>query len=100
MINNENLNIDSSKFEDVDEGFLSDSTFAAAPGDEHLKFQADSADSGIKNNKERLEKLAKVKLHTEKTIGAYLEDMVAIDPDHEFIHYADRNLSWSYGEFS
>lgn len=38
-------------------------------------------------------------LHSEKTIGDYFKDQVAIDPDHEFIVYPDRQLRWTYGEF-
>ena len=40
------------------------------------------------------------KLHSEKTIGRYFRDQVAIDPDHEFIVYPDRDLRWTYGEFN
>ncbi len=39
-------------------------------------------------------------LHTEETIGAYFERMVAVDPDHDFVIYPDRDLRWSYGEFN
>ena len=38
-------------------------------------------------------------LHTEETIGAYFERMVAADPDHDFVVYPDRALRWSYREF-
>lgn len=38
-------------------------------------------------------------LHSEKTIGAYFRDQVAIDPDHEFVVYPDRALRWTYKEF-
>jgi fatty-acyl-CoA synthase len=38
-------------------------------------------------------------LHTELTIGAYFQNQVAIDPDHEFIVYPDRDLRWTYQEF-
>ena len=34
-------------------------------------------------------------LHSELTIGAYLKQQVAIDPDHEFVVYPDRDLRWS-----
>lgn len=39
------------------------------------------------------------RLHSEKTIGAYLKDQVAVDPDHEFVVYPDRSLRWSYKDF-
>ena len=39
------------------------------------------------------------KLHSEKTIGQYFRDQVAIDPDHEFVVYPDRDLRWTYKEF-
>ncbi|MBQ9955732.1 MAG: AMP-binding protein [Eggerthellaceae bacterium] len=38
-------------------------------------------------------------LHSEKTIGRYFRDMVAIDPDHEFVVYPDRDLRWTYKDF-
>ena len=38
-------------------------------------------------------------LHSEKTIGAYFRDQVAVDPDHEFVTYPDRMLRWTYKEF-
>ncbi|MCL2889142.1 MAG: AMP-binding protein, partial [Eggerthellaceae bacterium] len=38
-------------------------------------------------------------LHSEKTIGGYFTDQVAIDPDHEFVVYPDRALRWSYKDF-
>ncbi|MBR3690115.1 MAG: AMP-binding protein, partial [Eggerthellaceae bacterium] len=38
-------------------------------------------------------------LHSEKTIGRYFRDQVAIDPDHEFVIYPDRDLRWSYKDF-
>ena len=31
-------------------------------------------------------------LHSELAIGAYLKQQVAIDPDHEFVVYPDRDL--------
>ena len=31
-------------------------------------------------------------LHSEETIGAYFRRMVAIDPDHRFVAYPDRDL--------
>ena len=34
-------------------------------------------------------------LHSELTIGAYLKQQVAIDPDHEFVVYPDRDLRWT-----
>jgi fatty-acyl-CoA synthase len=39
------------------------------------------------------------KLFTEKTIGEFMKDLVATQPDHPFIMYPDRNLCWSYKEF-
>ena len=39
------------------------------------------------------------KLHSELTIGQYFKNQVAIDPDHEFVVYPDRGLSWTYGQF-
>lgn len=38
-------------------------------------------------------------LHSELTIGAYLKQQVAIDPDHEFVVYPDRDLRWTYKDF-
>jgi len=38
-------------------------------------------------------------LHSELTIGEYFRNQVAVDPDHEFIVYPDRQLRWTYGEF-
>lgn len=38
--------------------------------------------------------------YTKKTIGAYLEEQVKRLPDHEFIVYPDRDLSWSYSTFN
>ena len=38
-------------------------------------------------------------LHSELTIGEYFSNQVAIDPDHEFIVYPDRNLRWTYRDF-
>lgn len=38
-------------------------------------------------------------LHTELTIGDYFRNQVAIDPDHEFIVYPDRQLRWTYRDF-
>ena len=38
-------------------------------------------------------------LHSEKTIGRYFRDMAAVDPDHEFVVYPDRDLRWTYGDF-
>ncbi len=35
----------------------------------------------------------------EDTIGEYFEKQVAVDPDHEFIVYPDRNLRFTYGQF-
>ena len=36
----------------------------------------------------------------EDTIGEYFEKQVAIDPDHEFVVYPDRNLRFTYGQFN
>ncbi|MCI2242019.1 AMP-binding protein [Adlercreutzia faecimuris] len=38
-------------------------------------------------------------LHSELTIGAYLKQQVAVDPDHEFVVYPDRDLRWTYRDF-
>ncbi|WP_229066443.1 AMP-binding protein [Eggerthella lenta] len=38
-------------------------------------------------------------LHSEKTVGRYFRDQVAVDPDHEFVVYPDRALRWTYKEF-
>ncbi len=38
-------------------------------------------------------------LHSEKTIGRYFRDQVAIEPDHEFVVYPDRDLRWTYKDF-
>ena len=38
-------------------------------------------------------------LHSEKTIGRYLRDMVELEPDHEFVVYPDRDLRWTYRDF-
>ncbi|NTU71821.1 MAG: AMP-binding protein [Coriobacteriia bacterium] len=41
-----------------------------------------------------------ITLHTEKTIGAYFEDMVARRGDADFIVYPDRDLRWSWKQFN
>ena len=38
-------------------------------------------------------------LHSELTIGAYFQQQVAADPNHEFIVYPDRDLRWTYRDF-
>ena len=38
--------------------------------------------------------------YTKKTIGAYFEEQVKRLPDHDFIVYPDRNLSWTYSAFN
>lgn len=38
-------------------------------------------------------------LHSELTIGDYFRQQVAIDPDHEFVVYPDRDLRWTYKDF-
>jgi fatty-acyl-CoA synthase len=38
--------------------------------------------------------------YTKKTIGAYLEEQVKRLPDHEFVVYPDRDLSWTYSSFN
>ena len=38
-------------------------------------------------------------LHSELTLGAYLKEQVAKDPDHEFVVYPDRDLRWTYRDF-
>jgi fatty-acyl-CoA synthase len=38
-------------------------------------------------------------LHTELTIGDYFRRQVAVEPDHEFIVYPDRDLRWTYRDF-
>ncbi|MEG1516812.1 MAG: AMP-binding protein [Raoultibacter sp.] len=38
-------------------------------------------------------------LHSELTIGRYFRNQVAIDPDHEFVVYPDRDLRWTYKDF-
>ena len=38
-------------------------------------------------------------LHSELAIGKYFHNQVAVDPDHEFIIYPDRNLRWTYRDF-
>jgi len=40
-----------------------------------------------------------VALHTEDTIGAYFERIVAADPEREFVVYPDRDLRWTYAQF-
>ncbi len=37
---------------------------------------------------------------TEQTIGEFFEQVVASQPDHDFIVYPDRDLRWTYGEFN
>ena len=37
--------------------------------------------------------------HTEQTIGAYFEQVVAADPGREFVVFSDRDLRWTYAEF-
>lgn len=39
------------------------------------------------------------KLFTEKSLGAFFEEQVAKQPDHEFMIYPDRNLRFTYKEF-
>jgi len=36
----------------------------------------------------------------EDSLGVYSEKQVAVDPDHEFIVYPDRNLRFTYGQFN
>jgi len=36
----------------------------------------------------------------EDTIGEYFEKQVAVDPDHEFMVYPDRDLRFTYGQFN
>lgn len=36
----------------------------------------------------------------EESLGKYFEKQVALDPDHEFIIYPDRNLRFTYGQFN
>ena len=36
----------------------------------------------------------------EDSLGQYFEKQVAVDPDHEFIIYPDRNLRFTYGQFN
>ncbi|WP_413827634.1 AMP-binding protein, partial [Methanobrevibacter sp. UBA313] len=38
-------------------------------------------------------------LFTEKSLGAFFEDMVKKQPDHEFLVYPDRGLRFTYKEF-
>ena len=38
--------------------------------------------------------------HTELTIGDYFEQVVAADPDREFVVFSDRDLRWTYAEFN
>jgi acyl-CoA synthetase (AMP-forming)/AMP-acid ligase II len=38
-------------------------------------------------------------IFTEQTIGEFFEQVVAEQPDHDFIVYPDRDLRWTYGEF-
>lgn len=38
-------------------------------------------------------------LHSELTIGDYFRQQVAIEPDHEFVVYPDRDLRWTYKDF-
>lgn len=38
-------------------------------------------------------------LHSELTIGEYFRRQVAIDPNHEFVVYPDRQLRWTYKDF-
>ena len=34
------------------------------------------------------------------SLGKYFEKQVAVDPDHEFLIYPDRNLRFTYGQFN
>ncbi|MGV8082019.1 MAG: AMP-binding protein [Coriobacteriia bacterium] len=43
--------------------------------------------------------MASDEVYTELTIGDFFRNQVAVDPDHEFIVYPDRDLRWTYGEF-
>ncbi len=38
--------------------------------------------------------------YTKKTIGAYFEEQVKRQPDHDFIVYPDRALRWTYRQFN
>ena len=38
--------------------------------------------------------------YTKKTIGAYFEEQVRKQPDHDFIVYPDRDLRWTYNDFN
>jgi fatty-acyl-CoA synthase len=38
-------------------------------------------------------------LHSELTIGDYFAAQRALDPNHEFVVYPDRQLRWTYGDF-
>jgi len=38
-------------------------------------------------------------LHTRLPLGQYFERRVALQPDHDFIVYPDRDLRWTYAEF-
>ncbi len=38
-------------------------------------------------------------LLSELTLGDYLREQVKINPDHQFMVYPDRDLSWTYAEF-
>jgi fatty-acyl-CoA synthase len=39
-------------------------------------------------------------LHTDLALGQYFERVVAAQPDHDFIVYPDRDLSWTYAQFN
>ena len=36
----------------------------------------------------------------ENSLGEFYEKQVALDPDHEFVVYPDRNLRFTYGQFN
>ena len=81
------------------DGFETDSAFAAAPGDAKEVEPSEEASQLIRDNEKRLEKLKNVVLHSEETIGDYLRKQTAIEPNHEFIVYPDRQLRWTYKDF-
>lgn len=43
--------------------------------------------------------MASNEVHSELTIGDYFIEQVKADPNHDFIVYPDRDLTWTYGEF-
>lgn len=56
--------------------------------------------SGRDPNHDTGKKTMSEQLFTEKTLGDFLEERVAADPEREFIVYSDRDLRFTYSQFN